>query len=149
VIRAGAVAAQETGLSKSELVGVVVSAVPAEQKLATVRTRCLSFEPTDRDWRDLRNLGADEDLISAAQQCARAAQAVRVGLNASRTRTRAGDTTLVTVDLSRSGSPVTGQTLVLTGSGGPGDGSRYTRTTNSSGRAFFSLPAGEQLGGTR
>ncbi len=145
----GELAAQETGLSKSALVRVVVSADTEAQKLATVRDRCLSFEPTQGDWRDLRNLGASEELISAAQQCARDAQAVRVELNSTRTRTRAGDTTLVTADLSRAGSALEGQTLVLTGSGGSGDGSRYTRTTNASGRAFFSLPAGERVGATR
>lgn len=138
-------AAQDTGLSKSELVRVVVSPDPAAQKLETVRGRCLSFEPTDGDWRDLRNLGASEELIEAAQQCARQAQAVNVALNASRTTVRAGDTTMVTVDLSRAGSAISGQALVLSAS----DGTRYSRTTNASGRAFFSLPAGEQVGATR
>ena len=141
----GELAAQDTGLSKSELVRVVVSPDPAAQKLETVRTRCLSFEPTDGDWRDLRNLGATEELIAAAQQCARDAQAVGVALNASRTTLPAGDTTMVTVDLTRSGSALSDQALVLSGS----DGSRLSRTTNASGRAFFSLPAGEQVGATR
>ena len=141
----GELAAQDTGLSKSELVRVVVSPDPAAQKLDTVRTRCLSFEPTDGDWRDLRNLGATEELIAAAQQCARDAQAVSIALSASRTTLPAGDTTMVTVDLTRSGSALSGQPLVLSGS----DGSRLSRTTNASGRAFFSLPAGEQVGATR
>ena len=118
---------------------------PAAQKLETVRTRCLSFEPTDGDWRDLRNLGATDELIAAAQQCSRDAQAVSVALNASRTTLPAGDTTMVTVDITRSGSALSGQTLVLSGS----DGSRLSRTTNAGGRAFFSLPAGEQVGATR
>ena len=142
-------AAQDTGLSKSELVRVVVSPDPAAQKLETVRARCLSFEPTDGDWRDLRNLGASEELIAAAQQCARDARAVRVALNATRATVRAGDTTMVTVDLSRAGSALTGQNLVLAGSGGPGNGTRLSRTTNASGRAFFSIPGGEQVGATR
>jgi tetratricopeptide (TPR) repeat protein len=144
-INAGTLTAQDTGLSKSELVRVVVSPDPAAQKLETVRERCLSFEPTDGDWRDLRNLGASEELIAAAQECAREARAITVALNASRATVRAGDTTLVTVDVARSGSPISGQALVLTGS----DGTRYSRTTNASGRAFFSLPAGEQVGATR
>jgi tetratricopeptide (TPR) repeat protein len=143
------VAAQDTGLSKSELVRVVVSPDAEVQKLETIRARCLSFEPTDGDWRDLRNLGASEELIGAAQQCARDAQAVRVALNASRATVRAGDTTMVTVDLSRSGSPLEGQSAVLSGSGGSGDGTRLSRTTNASGRAFFSIPAGERPGATR
>jgi len=141
----GELIAQDTGLSKSELVRVVVSPDPAAQKLETVRGRCLSFEPTDGDWRDLRNLGASEELIEAAQQCASAAQAVNVALSASRTTVPAGDTAMVTVDLSRSGSAISGQALVLSGS----DGTRYSRTTNASGRAFFSLPAREQVGATR
>jgi len=145
----GELAAQDTGLSKSELVRVVVSPDPPAQKLETVRSRCLSFEPTEGDWRDLRNLGATEELIAAAQQCARDAQAVRVALNASRGMVPAGDTTMVTVDLSRAGSPLGGQTVVFSGSGGGGDGTRLSRTTNASGRAFFSIPAGEQLGATR
>ena len=93
------VAAQDTGLSKSELVRVVVSPDSLAQKLETVRSRCLSFEPTEGDWRDLRNLGASEELIAAAQQCARNARTVSVALNASRVTVAAGDTTMVTVDL--------------------------------------------------
>jgi tetratricopeptide (TPR) repeat protein len=142
-------AAQDTGLSKSELVRVVVSSDSPAQKLETVRNRCLSFEPTEGDWSDLRNLGASDELIAAAQQCARNARAVRVALSASRGTVRAGDTTMVTVDLSRGGSALAGQGLVLAGSGGPGAGTRYSRSTNASGRAFFSIPGGEQIGATR
>lgn len=143
------VAAQDTGLSKSELVRVVVSPDSPAQKLQTVRSRCLSFEPTEGDWADLRNLGASEELIAAAQECARSARTVRVTLNASRTTVAAGDTALVTADLSVGGSALGDQALVLTGSGGPGAGTRYSRTTNSAGRAFFSIPAGGQIGATR
>lgn len=145
----GELRAQDTGLSKSQLVRVVVSPDPAAQKLETVRTRCLSFEPTEGDWRDLRDLGASEDLIAAAQQCARDARSVRVALNATRATVRAGDTTMVTVNLSRGGSALGGQSLVLSGSGGPGNGVRLSRTTNAGGRAFFSIPAGERPGATR
>ena len=145
----GELGAQDTGLSKSELVRVVVSPDAAERKVEIVRTRCLSFEPTEGDWRDLRNLGAAEELIEAAQQCERDAQAVTVALNASRGTVRAGDTTMVTVDLSRSGSALSGQSVVLSGSGGAGAGTNLSRTTNASGRAFFSIPAGERPGVTR
>lgn len=145
----GSVAAQDAGLSKSQLVQVVVSSDPPAAKVATVRENCLSFEPTDRDWRDLRNLGASEELIEAAQACANRAQAVRIALSASRATTIAGDTTLVTVDLSRGGAPVPGQAVTLVGSGGPGNGARYSRTTNATGRAFFSIAAGETAGATR
>ena len=145
----GELGAQDTGLSKSELVRVVVSPDAVERKVEIVRTRCLSFEPTEGDWRDLRNLGAAEELIEAAQQCERDAQAVTVALNASRGTVRAGDTTMVTVDLSRSGSALSGQSVVLSGSGGAGAGTNLSRTTNANGRAFFSIPAGERPGVTR
>ena len=75
IAAAPALRAQDTGLSKSELVRLVVSNAADSEKVATVRSRCLSFEPTEGDWRDLRGLGADEALVSAAQECARAAQA--------------------------------------------------------------------------
>ena len=106
----GSARAQESGLSKSQLVRLVMSGATADQKLATVRSECLSFEPTERDWRDLRGLGADEALIAAAQECARLAEAVRVSVSASRITARAGDTTGVTVTLSQAGSPLTGGT---------------------------------------
>ena len=141
--------AQETGLSKSQLVSLVVSSASAAEKLETVRTQCLSFEPTERDWRDLRNLGAEEDLIAAGEECAREAQALRVALNASRFSVPAGDTTLLTVDLTRAGTPVAGHALVLSGSGGAGAGVRLSRTTDARGRAFFSLAAGETVGSAR
>lgn len=146
---AGDLAAQDTGLSKSELVRVVVSSDSPAQKLATVRSRCLSFEPTEGDWSDLRNLGASDELITAAQECARAARAIRVAVSASQTRLPAGDTALITVDLSRSGAPIRDQALTLSGAGGPGNGTRFSRSTNASGRAFISVPAGERVGATR
>ena len=149
VVSAEPLRAQEGGLSKSALVRVVVSADAPADKVATVRSRCLSFEPTEGDWQDLRNLGASEELIDAARRCAADAQAVTVALSASRTTVRAGDTTLVTVDLSRAREALSDQSLTLTGAGGPGAGDRITRTTNASGRAFFSIPAGESLGATR
>ncbi len=141
--------AQETGLSKSQLVRLVMSTASPAEKLETLRAQCLSFEPTERDWRDLKSLGAEEDLIAAGEECAREAQALRVALNASRFSVPAGDTTMLTVDLTRAGEPVSGQALVLSGSGGAGAGVRLSRTTDARGRAFFSLAAGETVGSAR
>jgi tetratricopeptide (TPR) repeat protein len=141
--------AQDTGLSKSELVRLVVSSTTPDEKVQTVSRRCLSFVPTEGDWSDLANLGASPELVAAAQECARAAQAVRIRLTATDITVRAGDSTGVTVTLSQAGDPLQGQTVTLSGSGGAGAGVRLSRTTDGRGRANFRLPAGTVLGAAR
>lgn len=138
---------QNTGLSKSELVRLVVSGAAAADKVATVRSRCLSFEPTEGDWRDLRNLGASDEVLAAAQECARAALAVRVAWSATNLTVTAGDSASVSVTLSRSGSPVTGQSVTLSGSGS--GSARLSRSSDGRGRATFRIPAGPRAGAMR
>lgn len=59
-------------LRKSDLVRLLSGAVMSPQELAQlVRRNCLTFQPTDRDRNDLRQLGADAAVLAAVDDCAR------------------------------------------------------------------------------
>jgi hypothetical protein len=59
-------------LRKSDLVRLLSGAALSPTELAQlVRRNCLTFNPTDRDRSDFRQLGADAALLSAVDACAR------------------------------------------------------------------------------
>ena len=58
--------AQETELRKSDIVRLLSGSTYTVVEVATIiRTNCLSFEPTERDYADFRDLGADASVVSA------------------------------------------------------------------------------------
>lgn len=68
-------ALQSTGgqpLRKSDLVRLISGAALSSGELAQlVRHNCLTFQPTDRDRTDFRQLGADPSLLAAIDECVR------------------------------------------------------------------------------
>ena len=59
-------------LRKSDLVRLLSSAGMSTAELAElVRRNCLTFQPTDRDRNDFRQLGAEASLFAAVDDCAR------------------------------------------------------------------------------
>lgn len=59
-------------LRKSDLVRLISGSTVSPVELAQlVRRNCLTFQPTDRDRTDLRQLGADPTLLAAINDCAR------------------------------------------------------------------------------
>ncbi len=68
------VAAQRAGgapLRKSDLVRLLSNPlIQRSEVAAVVRRNCLAFHPTERDWSDLRGLGADSDVMGSVGECA-------------------------------------------------------------------------------
>ena len=59
-------------LRKSDLVRLLSGAVLSSTEMAQlVRRNCLTFDPTERDRNDFRQLGADAGLLAAVEDCAR------------------------------------------------------------------------------
>src|SRR5438094_9788344 len=65
------VAAQGTEpLRKTDLIRLLSNPVIRKGEVADlVRRNCLAFRPTERDWADLRDLGADADVMSSIGGC--------------------------------------------------------------------------------
>src|SRR5947199_9596413 len=58
-------------LRKSDLIRLLSSPMVARGEVADlVRRNCLAFRPTERDWADLRGLGADAEVLSGIGGCA-------------------------------------------------------------------------------
>ena len=66
------VAAQGTEpLRKTDLIRLLSNPIIRKGEVADlVRRNCLAFRPTERDWADLRDLGADADVMSSVGGCA-------------------------------------------------------------------------------
>src|SRR5207244_8495143 len=56
----------EDGIRDDLVTGVQTCALP----IYLVRRNCLAFRPTERDWADLRGLGADAEVLSGIGGCA-------------------------------------------------------------------------------
>src|SRR5256885_3570333 len=57
-------------LHKSDLVRLLASPLIHKGEVADlIRRNCLAFRPTERDWSDLRTLGADVDVLSSVGAC--------------------------------------------------------------------------------
>lgn len=66
-----AAAQQARPLDKVELVRLLTNPLFSQGEVAdVVRRSCLSFRPTERDWSDLRSLGAGGDVIASVAGCA-------------------------------------------------------------------------------
>src|SRR5207249_600763 len=82
------VAAQGTEpLRKTDLIRLLSNPVIRKAEVADlVRRNCLAFRPTERDWADLRDLGADADVMSSIGGCT-AGQPSRAGVRLASTST--------------------------------------------------------------
>ncbi len=68
---AQAAAQNAAPLRKSDLVRLLSNPLIQRGEVAeVVRRNCLTFQPTQRDWSDLRTLGADTDVLSSVGGCA-------------------------------------------------------------------------------
>ena len=58
-------------LRKTDVVRLLSSPVIGKSEIADlIRRNCLAFHPTERDWADLRNLGADAEILGSVGACA-------------------------------------------------------------------------------
>src|SRR2546427_8403854 len=168
------VAAQGTEpLRKTDLIRLLSNPMIRKGEVADlVRRNCLAFRPTERDWADLRDLGADADVMSSIGGCT-ARQATRAGgtlasaampgapptaaasapagpgpltvtLLSARTAVPAASEALIRVGVRRGDAPQRAVTLALRGSSNitGGTGSDAQALTDDSGLAVFRVPAG-------
>jgi len=57
-------------LRKTDVVRLLSSPVIGKSEIADlIRRNCLAFRPTERDWADLRNLGADAEILGSVGAC--------------------------------------------------------------------------------
>ena len=57
-------------LRKTDLIRLLSTALISRGEIAgLIRRNCLAFRPTERDWADLRDLGADADVMSSVGGC--------------------------------------------------------------------------------
>ena len=163
-LAATTVRAQEaTPLHKGDLVRFLTGSTYSKPEIAAIiRRACLAFSPTDRDFKDLRDLGATPAVADAMRNCtangnkvARAEIATPApirpmdidlpyrGLSAT-----AGTVVLYTVTIHRGPTPASGVRLLLHGSRDIPGGAQaeLTANTDRDGHATFSIPAGTRAG---
>lgn len=67
-------------LRKTDLIRLLASPLIRRAEVADlIRRNCLAFKPTERDWSDLRDLGADADVMSSIGGCTARANAPQRG----------------------------------------------------------------------
>ena len=63
-------------LRKTDVVRLLSSPVIGKGEVADlIRRNCVAFRPTERDWADLRSLGADAEILESVRSCAGRAKA--------------------------------------------------------------------------
>ncbi len=151
-------------LLKTDLIELLSSPVIAHKEIADlVRRNCLAFRPTERDWTDIRSLGASPDVVASINGCASArpvpvaaapaaatpapATTLQVVLRQPRVQAAAGSQVRIVVLAARGGMPQAGAELVLRGSAAidGGSGRDAVVATDDSGFAFFALRVGRRL----
>ena len=144
-------------LDKTELIRLLTNPLFAQTEVAdVVRRSCLTFHPTERDWADLRSVGAAGEVIASAAACEsrRAAPplasaplppvtAVPV---ATEITTSAGVASVVRVRVTRGRAPQRQVALALSGSMALGLPRDAMAVTDDSGFAVFRLPAVARMG---
>lgn len=149
--------AQEATLRKSDIVRLLSGSTYTAAEVATIiRTNCLSFSPTARDYNDFRGLGADAAVVTAIEQCAAGAvpaagplqvPTVDVQPVTDSVTVMAGGEVSVTIVARLGGRPAGGLGFVLRGSERV-DGAvpEWRAVSGLDGRATFRVSAGTQAG---
>jgi len=147
------VEAQDTELRKSDIVRLLSGSTYTVVEVATIiRANCLSFEPTERDYADFRDLGADASVVSAIQGCVQggvpapepqALPTVDVQPEADTVTVPAGGEASIAVVARVGGQPAVGLQILLLGPPST-DGTvpRWSARTGPDGRAAVRVPAG-------
>ena len=177
LVAPGRAAAQQTPpLTKTDVVRLLVSPSTTQTEAArTIRSRCLSFQPTSSDIDDFKRLGATQTVLDAIQACQAQREAeqrrreqerqqeqkptpspaqpsatavARLSLEADSARTATGGEASIPVHVERNGQPVSGIRVVARGSGDlpGGTGSDVTGVTDADGSARLRLTAPSTAG---
>lgn len=176
-VPAGAAAQQSPPLTKTDVIRLLVSPSTTQaQTASTIRSRCLSFQPTSSDIDDFKRLGATQPVLDAIQACQSqreaeqrrreqerqrqqqnptptptpkaAAAFAQLSLEADSARTSTGGTVTIPVHVQKGGQPVSGVRVVARGSGSlPGvQGADVTAVTDKDGSARLSVTAPSSAG---
>jgi len=144
-------------LDKTELIRLLTNPLFAQTEVAdVVRRSCLTFHPTERDWADLRGVGAGGEVIASAAACesrrapsplasAPLAPVTAVPV-APEIITSAGVASMVRVRVTRGRAPQRLVALALSGSIALGLPRDATAITDDTGVAVFRIPAIERIG---
>ena len=155
-------------LRKTDLIRLLSTALISRGEIAgLIRRNCLAFRPTERDWADLRDLGADADVMSSVGGCTARTSTPRGGAAprgpapellpvsaaleavplASRVTAAAGSDVVIRVQARRGETPEPGVRLALRGGSGiPGAPARNPEAvTTDSGLAVFHVAAGPRV----
>jgi hypothetical protein len=156
---AGAAWGQRGGgaLLKTDLIELLSNPViPKEEVASLVRRNCLAFHPTERDWVDIRRLGASPELVASITGCSKEAvpattepqpASLQVVVRQPRVVADAGSEARIVVLAAVGGMPQAGVKLALRGSGriDGGSGRDIVTTADDSGFAVFALRVGRRL----
>ncbi len=145
--------AQDTELRKSDIVRLLSgSTYTAAEVASIVRANCLSFEPTERDYADFRDLGADASVVSAIQGCVQgvapvpepqALPTVDVQPEADTVTAAAGEEASITIAVRLGGQVASGVQVVLRGpTQADGTVPRWAARSGPDGLATVRVPAG-------
>ncbi len=144
-------------LRKTDVIRLLSNPLISKSEVADlIRRNCIAFRPTPRDWADLRDFGADAEVLSSLGGCTGATPAPRPSpapppvaplvavLLPPHVNAVVGTTALARVQIKRGDVAQAGVPLVLRGSaaipGGPGQDAQAT--TDPVGVAAFQVSAG-------
>lgn len=148
--------AQDTELRKSDIVRLLSgSTYTVVEVAAIIRANCLSFEPTERDYADFRDLGADASVVSAIQGCVQgvvlapepqALPTVDVQPEVDTVVVAAGEEAAIPVMVRLGGQVAAGVQLVLRGlPQADGTVPRWAARSGPDGLAIVRVPAGTRI----
>jgi hypothetical protein len=140
-------------LRKTDVIRLLSNPLISRSEVADViRRNCIAFRPTPRDWADLRDFGANSEVLNSISGCATTPAAPRAAptlpltavLLPSRLVVTVGTEAVARVQVKRGELPQAGVPLVLRGSSGIQGGAPQDAqaTTDASGVAVFRFPVG-------
>ncbi len=144
-------------LRKTDVIRLLSNPLISKSEVADlIRRNCIAFRPTPRDWADLRDFGADAEVLSSLGGCATGSGAARAPaqppltavLLTERVSVPASGAVVARVQVKRGDVPQAGIPLVLRGSGRiPGGPAHDVQaTTAAGGVALFQFPVGRVPG---
>ena len=139
-------------LRKTDVIRLLSNPLISRREVADlIRRNCVAFRPTPRDWADLRDFGADSDVLNSIGGCATSAEhrapatlPLAAAPMPARLAVTVGSDAVARVQVRRGDAPQAGVPLVLRGSSGiPGGPPQDARAvTDASGTAVFRFPVG-------
>jgi len=140
-------------LRKTDVIRLLSNPLISRSEVADlIRRNCVAFRPTPRDWADLRDFGADSEVLNSIGACATTSAPQRAAPTLplaavplpARLAVTVGSEAVARVQVRRGELPQAGMPLVLRGTSGiPGGPPQDVRaSTDANGVAVFRFPVG-------